>query len=379
MKALNQKYFFIGNGFATLLFCFITGILSGQTELPKKDKKVRFIAYPVGYYSPETRIGVGLASTFNFRTNHNDTISPVSQISLGGGITQNNQAAFSLPFTLFFNERKHTLSGEFSYNDFSYHFYGTGSGNYRGDFSDYHVRFPLFRLNYLRKIQSNLYAGMRWWYEDYRISSFDQNPALDSHVPGKNGSTTSGPGIVLMFDQRDNIYYSTRGSYLELSWQTQSNLTGSNFYYDRYRFDFRNFIPLNEQISIASNLFGDFIAGDVPFSQMPAMGSGRRARGYYQGRFRDKNLLLYQGELRGKLDPNWAVAAFWNYGILSQRFNDFNFKNDHASVGFGFRYAFDKSNRSNLRLDLAWPLFNGDYLYDPDNTLKVYFTVNEAF
>lgn len=379
MKVVNQKYFFKVKGIFAWLLCITSCSLVAQQDSGGNKKNRRFIAYPLGYYSPETRTGIGVAATFNFRINEHDSIAPASQLSFGGGLTQNRQASISLPFALYFRERIHSVSGEVTYNRFNYDFYGTGSGNYRGDKAVYNTEFPLFRVNYLYRFQRNLFAGARWWYEDYRIISFEENPALKGNIPGKMGSRTSGPGVVFLFDRRDNIYYSTRGSYLELSWQTQSAFTGSNFFYDRYRFDFRNFLSLSPQLVIASNFFGDFILGNVPFSQMPAMGSGKRARGFYQGRFRDKNLLLYQGEVRQVLDAHLAMTAFWNYGLLSDQIDRFNFHNDHASVGIGFRYAFDKENRSNLRLDLAWPFMGGDYIYDPDNTMKIYFTVNEAF
>jgi hypothetical protein len=379
MNVLNQKYFFVRKGIATLFFCaMLLGSIAQKNATKGKDHN-RFVAYPVGYYSPETRSGVGFASTLNFRTNSRDSISPSSQISLGAGITQNNQAAISLPFALYFNNRRHTINGEVTYNRFSYEFYGTGSGNFRGDFSMYEAEFPLFRINYLYRLSENWFVGPRWWYEDYRILSVEKSSAVNTDVSGMEGGITSGPGFVCLFDARDNIYYSSDGNYLELSWQTQSALTGSSFYYDRIRFDYRNFYAIGEKTIFASNLFGDFTNGNVPFSQLPGMGSSKRARGYYQGRFRDKNLLLYQGEIRRKIDLRWGMTAFWNYGLLSDRVGNFNFKNDHAAVGFGFRYSFDQHNKTNLRLDLAWPFLSGDYVYQPDKAMKIYFTVNEAF
>jgi hypothetical protein len=182
-----------------------------------------------------------------------------------------------------------------------------------------------------------------------------------------------------MFDDRDNIYYSMKGRYLELVYHNQSGLTGSNFYYDRYRFDYRQFISLNTRQCLALQAFGDFIRGDVPFNQMPGIGAGKRGRGFYEGRFRDKNIILFQGELRNKLNDRWATAAFFSYALLSHEFGHISLSRDHLAAGLGLRYAFDPVHRTNIRLDIAFPIGGNDFIYAPDGVMKIYLAVNEAF
>jgi hypothetical protein len=46
-------------------------------------------------------------------------------------------------------------------------------------------------------------------------------------VPGAaNGSRTSGPGFVVVYDNRDGVYESRKGNYLELVWHHQSQADG---------------------------------------------------------------------------------------------------------------------------------------------------------
>ncbi len=355
---------------------FVVLLAAGKVSAQYKPS---FVAYPLGYYSPETRFAVGIGGAVNFRMNKSDSIAPVSQIGLGGGITQNRQATVAIPFALYFSERKHSVTGEFSYNDFSYNFYGVGGGNYNGEKSVYELQYTVMRANYLFQFHPRFFAGARWWYQKDVIQSFTDNPEISNEFAGRAGGTSSGPGVMMMFDSRDNIYYAQKGLMVELVYHNQQSIWGSDFRFNRYRFDVRHFLPVTSSWTLASNFFGDFTSGDVPFGQMAALSSGNRGRGYYQGRYRDKNILLYQAELRGMLDERWGVTAFCNYGILSSKMSDFNFQNDHTAVGFGVRYAFDKRNRSNVRLDIAWPLLNGVYIYDPNEATKVYLTINEAF
>lgn len=289
--------------------------------------------------------------------------------------------SLALPFSFFRKERKHTLIGQFEYNDFSYNFYGIGKGNTAGVSEKFNVRFPLFRINYLRKIKQHVFVGARWWYEDYQIYRQEQSPWLTSgEFVGGKGSVTSGPGIVALYDSRDNIYFPSKGYYLELVAHDQAKHWGSEYVYQRYRFDGRLFNELFKGWTLGSMLFGDFVTGNVPFNQLASIGSDKRMRGFYPGRYRDNNLLLYQGEIRGYFYRRWGATAFWNYALLSQKLNQLSFDNDHAAVGLGLRFAFDKEKKTNLRLDVAVPVGSGTYSHNyTTNPFIFYFTFGEAF
>lgn len=360
---------------AALLFGLF---LHAQDTLRKKNS---FIAYPIAFYLPETGFGGGSAMAYYFHIDKRDDISPSSQIQLGFAYTQKGQVIFSLPFNFYWDERKNTLLGEIAYNDFSYNFYGTGEGNVQGFSERYKVRFPLFRLSYLRKIKESVYFGARWWYEDYRIHHFEESPWLTSgNFTGGRGGVSSGPGLIFLYDTRDNIYFSSKGKYFELSFQDQANHWGSEFAFQRYRFDFRQFTSLSENWSLASMLFGDFLNGSVPFSQLASIGGEKRMRGFYPGRYRDMNMLLYQGELRGIVSKRWGANAFWNYALLSDKLNNFSFRNDHLAAGLGLRFAFDKEKKTNIRLDAAVPIGSGAYKHGfTSNPFIFYLTLNEAF
>jgi outer membrane protein assembly factor BamA len=352
------------------------GTLSAQQVIHTNQKK-KLIAYPLGFYSPETRAGLGVAATLNFRPIANDSLSPVSQISLGAAFTQNKQLLLSVPFTLFLSDRRHTISGELAFNDFWYYYYGTGASNPEGAKEKYFVQSPLFRLNYLYRVSPQLYAGARWWHEDYRVTEFE-NAGLFSGQNKMSGKT-SGPGIVLLYDTRDNIYYPSSGHYLEIVAHDQSARWGSEFNFMRYRLDYRTFFAAGNSNTIGLHLFADYTDGEVPFNQLPGIGAGRRGRGFYEGRFRDNSIWLMEAEFRHVLSERWATAVFMNYAILGKNPASVSFSRDHAGAGVGIRYAFDKQNKTNLRLDIAFPLGGGEYVTAPDGVMKIYLAVNEAF
>ncbi|MFN0031588.1 MAG: BamA/TamA family outer membrane protein, partial [Flavobacteriales bacterium] len=340
-----------------------------------------FIAFPVAFYTPETRAGIGAGASYNFRFHRADTVTPASQIQLGFAFTQNKQWSFSLPFQFFFKERKHTLNGQIEWHNFNYFFYGVGGGNRAGVRERFDVQYPLIRINYLRRLSNNWYAGARWWFDDYDIykTTTDGWLAADS-IAGSSGSRSSGPGVVVLMDSRNNVYSTQHGQYLELVYHNQSAVWGSTYNFNRYRIDYRCFFSLNEKQMLAAQFFADALSGTVPFNNMAGIGSSKRMRGFYEGRYRDKNLLLIQAEYRTVFYKKLGGVAFINYAMLSPRISNFNFGNDHCSLGLGARYMLDEDKRVNIRLDLAWPVGAGKYT---DKTLAqqtvFYFTIGEAF
>jgi hypothetical protein len=339
------------------------------------------IGYPAVFYLPETRWGIGAGASYNFYINKQDSVSPPSQIQLGIGYTQNNQKLIYLPYDLYWKERKHSLSGEIGYYDYSYYFYGVGPGNESGKRELYDVRFPRFRINYLRKIRDRFFVGARWWYEDYDVYNLAENAWLSNDsILGGTGNRTSGPGLVALWDNRDNIYFTLKGTYLEFVVHNQEKIWGSEFGYTRYRIDYRWFLQTAEKQALGLHAFGDVIVGNVPFSQMPAAGNIKRMRGYYEGRYRDRNALIFETEYRGYFWRRWGATAFFNYAFLANSLSNFNLKQDYASAGAGLRFAFDKEKRINIRLDAALPI--GDKQNPEKNLISktlIYFTIGEAF
>ena len=96
-----------------------------------------------------------------------------------------------------------------------------------------------------------------------------------------------------------------QGHYLELVYHNQDEVFASDYNFSRYRFDYRYFQPFGKKMALASQLFGDFMQGNVPFFQMTGIGGPKRMRGYIDGRFRDHQLLLAQTEWRHFISRRW--------------------------------------------------------------------------
>ena len=353
---------------SALIICAIS-IFANTNLVAQKLTELPLIGFPVGGYTPETRWGIGLAGSYHFQISKNDTISPVSQIQIGAVVTQNKQQVYSLPYSIYWKQRENQVYGEITYSNYLYYFFGTQSQP-QEEKERYDSQFLRFRFNYLKKIRTNIFIGGRWWLNDFKITDYDKEGNLiKGLVSGSSGGTASGPGLIVLFDNRNKVYYTTSGRYLELVYHNQDKVFGSDFRYQRYRFDARQFFPFGNKAVLGIQVFGDFLHGNVPFFEMTGVGGDKRMRGYLEGRFRDKNLALLQLEYRFRLSERWAFAAFGSTALIENSLTEFSVENAKWTGGAGIRYFFDPKKRMTIRIDAA---YNG-------KTVLPYLSVGEAF
>ena len=60
---------------------------------------------------------------------------------------------------------------------------------------------------------------------------------------------------------------------------------------------------------MAYDLYGVFNYGNTPWTMLALMGGSTRMRGYYEGRYRDKQMIEIQAELRQKIYGRSGIAV----------------------------------------------------------------------
>lgn len=347
------------------LLCLGQGLFAQQDSL---DRKSSVIGFPLLFFTPETRWGFGAAGIYNFYLDKEDRVSPPSQAQLGFAYTQNKQVIFYAPVRFYWDERKWQAYGQVAYYRFNYVFFGVGNDNPVRE--PYSVQFPRVRANIMRKIAPNFFAGIRYWFEDFDITSSSEGGLLDTDgVAGARGGVTSGPGIVMHYDTRDNVYFPSSGMFVEAVYHSNNGNYGSDYVYDRYRLDVRKYFEPWDNHVLALQGFLDMNQGAPPFSQMAMLGGQKRMRGYYEGRFRDKHAILFQGEYRPKIWRAVGGALFLSTGIVDETVGEMSLNNLRTTYGAGLRYMFDAEKKINVRFDAAFG----------KGTNNFYFTVGEAF
>lgn len=332
--------------------------------------KPKLSVLPLVFYSPDTKLGIGATGIFTFNFTNDSISARRSNVTFGFAYTELKQVLIYLPYQFFLNNRTYWIYGETGYYKYVYNYFGVGN-NFPTDYIEkYDADYPRLRLNALRKIKPKIYAGIRYVYDAFKISLRDTTASLaKDKVTGYNGGQISGFGILLNYDSRDNIFYPSRGILAETMLYGENSLTGSQFKYSRISFDISSYFLLFKRHVLAINGVGIFISGDVPFYQMATIGGSKKLRGYFEGKYRDKNLMLLQAEYRAPLFWRIGVVGFGGYGVVSDKLSNTCIQNFRYNYGAGLRFLLDKKQKINVRLDYGLGYKSKGF----------YLTITEAF
>jgi outer membrane protein assembly factor BamA len=112
----------------------------------------------------------------------------------------------------------------------------------------------------------------------------------------------------------------------------------------------------------------------VPFYMQPAIGGSEDLRGYRPFRFRDNNMVVFNGEYRWEVFSGLDMALFADAGQVFTHKSDFDLSRLESDAGFGFR--FNARNRTFMRVDVAfshegyqvWVKFGGLFRKGPTHS-----------
>ena len=93
-------------------------------------------------------------------------------------------------------------------------------------------------------------------------------------------------------------------------------------------------------------------------------------RGYYSGRFRDQDMMVLQTEYRLPVKGRFGLAFFGSFGSVANKLKEYQLSNFKYSYGGGIRFALNKKERLNLRID---------YGIGKGKNSGLYFQIGEAF
>ncbi|MCI5059182.1 MAG: BamA/TamA family outer membrane protein, partial [Flavobacteriales bacterium] len=238
---------------------------------------------------------------------------------------------------------------------YNFNYYGIGTNAVEQNEEVFGIEFPRVRLTALRQVYPNLYLGPRFWYDNIDITEVEDQGLLDlGNVPGRSGGHISGVGLTAIWDSRDIIFFPSNGIFAEFTLLPHNSATGSDFNFLRMEMNAAHYQTVFKKHVLASNLILSKSNGTVPFTQMGLLGGTKRMRGFYEGRFRDRNMWVGQLEYRIPLKWRFGVNFFGAVGDVSPNLDSFQIKNTKAAYGLGLRYMFDLEKKLNIRLDMGF-------------------------
>ncbi len=333
--------------------------------------KNRIVASPFVFYTPETSVAFGAAGSYVFRlagceskTTRPSSLSPVFIYTL------KKQMKLQLSTDLYFKDNDYHVKGEIKYEKFPFKFYGIGNNTPETNEEVYTPQNISFFVTVLKNLGSGFSAGLQYRLLNWKMLEVKADGLLSSRqIPGSEKGTLSGFSFIVNHDTRDNIYFPSRGDFSELNVRVHPKFMGSTFQYTSLTLDLRQYIPVFSSHVLAAQFLLQTQTGDVPFVELSRFGGEYLMRGYYNGRYRDKNLMAMQAEYRMPLFGRFGVVGFAGLANVAEKINQFDFTAIKSSYGFGLRFQFDKKENIWLRLDVAFGQGSSGF----------YVTVFEAF
>lgn len=343
----------------------------GGTQKDTVDQKRNgFIYFPVVFHSPETKMAGGAAVSYYYRESGSDITSRPSNITPMLIYTQKKQIVSQLGADLYWKDETYHLNGNLGYTKFPDKFYGIGNNTSKDDEEDYTPRIATLFMTFQKKVRPGLNLGIQYEFGHSKLMDVEENGLIATgDVLGSEGGVASGAGIVANWDTRNNIFYPSLGSFYQFSATRFSEALGSDYDFNRFNLDIRQYFPLSSSQILAIQGYVNIITGKPTFQLLSLFGGERLMRGYYLGRYRDKNMAACQMEYRSPVWRRFGVVGFAGIGEVANKISRFERKNFKYSVGWGIRYLFSREEKINLRLDFGYG----------KGTSGVYINIGEAF
>lgn len=339
-----------------------------ESDKPKPDKKIDFGIIGGPHYASDTGLGLGLVASALYSTDRSDSTLEKSNASLYSDMTTKGFLMIGIRGNNIFPKKRYRLDYRLYVYTFPSYLWGfsypqsdndDNKSKYSRTKFEVMARFliPINRYSYLGPIARYQYVHA------YKLK--DQAPQLLEGLP----KTVSdfGVGVSYTFDSRDFMLNASRGWFMQLDLTTNPTFLGNNNTYWSAELQLATYRKAWRGAIIAGELHTRQSTGQVPWPMLADVGSSNRMRGYYEGRYRDKNVIDAQVELRQHIWHRNGIVLWLGAAEVFPRYSDMRFSRILPNAGVGYRWQFKKG--VNVRLDYGFSRNGTGFI----------FNINEAF
>ncbi len=317
---------------------------------PQKQFDFTFVGGPSYSQSTSLQLAVMAAGLYHSRM---DSVTPVSNASI---FAQGSLSGFY----------RLGLSGEH---------YGPADRyriNYCADFAHFPLKFWGIGYDTERhdnnetkytELRSSLWCDFQWRIgENLFIGpSINFNYAKATHVKRPelwNGQSLRvfdygfGLGFIASFDSRDVSTNASQGINFNIKQYVYPGFLKNRHVFSSTELTFGIYKQIYSSAVLAAQLHAMATYGNTPWSMLPKLDASNAIRGYYEGRYRDKNEADIVVELRQHVWKRFGVVVWGGVGSVFHRFTDVRLNTLLPSYGIGARWEFKK--KVNVRVDLGF-------------------------
>jgi len=378
-----NKYLFTAIGISLFLIASPSFAQSSEVDTTQQDTSKmmmklnninafmeKFIVYfplPVVSVSQETGLLLGLTKFNDFKigvSTKNDTLTQPSTVSGLVYVTEKNQFKVNIESDLMFKENTHNLTSRVTFFSFPLLFFGVGNDTQKDDAATVLYENIEFVGGYKYNFRKNLYFGFNYQYlNSLKVEYTDSTETLPDYDVTQNAGLSSGIGLSVTWEGRDNRLNAFKGSYINITYDGFVEWLGSDFEYNHGLIDLRKYYTLigPNKLIIAGQFVNEFVTSGSTIQALPALGGPKGMRGFYYGRYRDFNSMSGQVEVRFPLFWILGGVGFVSAGQVAPSYSKYSFDRMHYSYVGGLRLMISSKNRVNLRLDFGFSKDNSTF------------------
>lgn len=335
----------------------------------KANKKIDFGFIPGPNYSATTGFGLGFLGTATYSADRTDATLPRSNASIYSNMTTGGFFMIGLRGNHIFPHEQFQLDYKVNISTFSNSFWGIGYANADNDNNktDYRRNRINAMARFMIKLAPKTYIGPLINYRVTQARNIEDDYAYLWQGQDKTVRAYTA-GVSFTYDSRDFMLNASRGIFLQIDQTFTPRCFGNgNYNFSSTEATFATYGRLWRGAILAGELHGMFNYGHTPWAFLAEVGSNDRMRGYYAGRYADKNVIEGQLELRQHIKGRNGVVAWVALANAFDKFDNIAWRRTLPNAGIGYRWEFKK--HINIRIDYGFTRKGGGFI----------FNINEAF
>ena len=332
---------------ASLFFSSIN--LNAQLKNDSTKKPVKIAAIPIINYNRTQGIYLGATISAFYTVNKKDTISPASSTGLVGLYTQEKSWAFGVMQQFYLKEDTWRVRAIAFRGNVNFQFFNGDADANVGSFENYSSESYMMIGQVQRKIWKRLYGGFYAEYNSNKTYFTSQGDSLDTRK-------MSNIGYIFSQDSRDNVYFPTKGIFMNFKNQFYRDWTGSDDNFTRFKVNYNQFFDLlkDQRHILVARMNLEIATGNVPFQGQAIVGM-EDIRGYSEGKYRGNQLYTLQSEYRWMFnDSRFGMVGFLGVATAVESVSDIFNTSLLPGVGAGLRFRLIPSLKVNVGADVGF-------------------------
>ena len=326
------------------------------TEMLDEGQRGEFAIAPIPFLNPTIGYGLGGGAIYARRWNPEDAVSPPSTTMGGGFFTENGSWGVGAAQKWYLAQDRLRILVGGAKGKLNYSFYGVGADS-GGDRPSIELTQEGggFIVEGLIRFWGRFFVGPRYTWVAVSTGLNTDSPDLPIELPPtpQLDTNVAALGAHIQRDTRDNQFYPSSGSVMDLRMDFYGESVGSDFAYQKYGLSYNKYVELKDHHILAMRVSSCASRGDAPFFGLCTLGSSADLRGYDGGEFRNTTMMAGQAEYRLELPRRFGLVGFAGLGEVAPTIDSFNFDDLLPSAGVGFRYTLAPDTKINFRVDYA--------------------------